>query len=243
MARKKRATTAKKAPAKRRSNTTIVVAKTRHHKKRAVRGTSVGSTHHTKKRKKRSSGSIMGFTGTSLKLKDALHMAGGVAAGIIINHKVLRPIEAHLTEKQPMVAKAMGFLQAGLGFVVAVKGKHMATKAAGVTIMTGGVNTVLRQFDVEKHIPGIAGSNDDWTTVKIPMNGPTELRSMVAGLLESNETPVMQQVAGHHHRSRRTMQNNTYSNPNEGINQDYRLRSYVGDSEFDIIMPAKGAYL
>ena len=241
MARRKRKATTKPRA---KGRTTVVVAKTRHHGKRrttkrhAVRGTAVGATHHRKRRRK-SSGSIMGFTTAGLKLKDGLMMVAGVGGAIVINHKLIRPMEAKLLDKHPGYAIGLGILHTGLGFAMAIKGKHLAVRAAGITFMGGGVNSLLRTTGIEKHIPGISGPSEDWTTVKIPMSGSGELKSMVAGLLTDNKPPKWPYVAGHngYNDNSRTFSNSQSQRQN---NQETFLTSQVGEVEEEYLMVAKG---
>ena len=244
MARRKRAT---KPKAKARSRTTnIVVARTRHHgkrrsTKRAVRGTvgsTVGRTHPHKRRRRKSSGGIMGFTTAGLKMKDGLMMVLGVGGAIVVNHKAIKPLEAKVMAIHPGWGVLLGIVHTGLGFAIAVKGKHMAMKAAGVTLMTGGVNSLIRTSGIEKHIPGISGANHDWTTVKIPISGPGEFKSMVAGLLDNNKSPNWGMVSGDHGYNHAM----TYSNSQmPGKYNNNQFSSQVAETELeDYTMNAKG---
>ena len=198
-------------------------------KRRRVSGTA--AVGH-RRRKRRVSGTGIGFTGGSVKMKEALHMVGGVAAGIVVNHKVLKPLEAHLVTTMPMAAKFQGAVQSALGIYIAVKGKNLFIKSFGAAVLQGGVNTLLRQFNLEKHIPGISGGESDWTTVKIPINGSTELRSMVAGLLENNKTPSLPSTGTG------TRENMATKNPSRS--RPTRFHSYVAGDDMDMVYTAKG---
>jgi hypothetical protein len=247
MARKKRSSGGSKR--------VVVVSKTRHRRKRVSGTAAVGRTHHkrkrrvsgtaavgkTRKRRKRSMGST---ASTMNMLKEVGKMALGATGGVMANNLILMPVEKFIVEKAPMAGKAMGFAQAFLGGWIAIKSKGNMGKAFGLTILGGGAQAVVRQFKLGEHIPGISGPGDEYTTLKIPISGPTELRSYVAGVLQSNESPNWPKVAGQQHqRGHRFRQDAPAStNAYSGDQQDYRMKTWIAGEEDDIL-PLKGLNL
>lgn len=186
------------AKAKKRSGTTArrrtvvkVVGKRRTHhappkkRKRRISGVSgVGAVGRTKtgtRRKTKKRGFLGSTHGNNLKSIGV--MAVGVAVGAGITHIILRPVEKKLTEKWPMIGKFIAAGEVFLGGVIALKGKSNFTKSLGVGILAGGVHGLMKQANIYKHIPGISGpGDDDYTTVKIPINGMEDVQRMVAGV-------------------------------------------------------------
>lgn len=232
------------APKKRAgSKHVVVVSKTRHRRKRVSGTAAVGRVHHKRRRKAavgkktRRRRRSVGATLNRSSLMEILKMAVGATAGVAANNLILYPAEKMLTDKLPMAGKAMGFAQAVLGGMITLKAKGNLGKAFGLTILAGGAQTIVRQFNLGAHIPGISGPNDEFTSLKIPISGNSELRSLVAGILENNETPNLPMVASHHGRHRPQYHHGMYSGESGGgrSHQDARMRSYVAGDEMDIL--------
>ena len=148
------------APRKRRRRTTVTVGRRR--TRRRSMG-AVGATHHRRRRSRK-----MGSTAGSFKA--LLEMAGGIAAGAIVTHMALRPLEKKIAEHTPMMVKFMGGAEILLGFFVAQKAKNPIMRGAGWGIMSAGVHTVMHQFNIGEHSPAISGPGD-YSEVRVPISG------------------------------------------------------------------------
>lgn len=167
---------------KRRRRTTVTVGRRRAPRRRRVSGVgAVGSTHH-KRRRRRSVGSMSSNT-----LKSIATTALGIAGGAIATHMLLRPLEKHVTDRFPMATKFIGAGEILLGGFIAMKAKNPLVKAAGLGIMGGGVNTMMHQFNIGQHAPGISG-DDDYSIVRVPMSG--NIRSLINGIYDGQEGPT-----------------------------------------------------
>ena len=120
-------------------------------------------------------------------------MALGVAAGVVATNLVIRPLEAKLLEKWPMLAKYIGIGEILIGGYVALKSKHEIVKGAGIGVLATGVHNTIKHFEIFKQIPGIHGP-DDYQTIRIPLNN--DMRSQVAGLIDNKRDIYTNQVAG-----------------------------------------------
>ena len=181
--KKKAAKRDNKKAAKRVTNIRVGERKKTHRKSTRA----VGATQHRKKRR-------VGATGTKTSLKSIAFMAVGVATGAGITHIVLRPLEKRLVDKWPAVGKFIAAGEVFLGGAIALKSKHNFLKSLGVGILSGGVHGLMKQVDIYKHIPGIAGS-DEYTEIHVPISG--SFHDMVAGILEDGRREVRTEtVAG-----------------------------------------------
>jgi len=178
-------------------------------------------------------------------LKEIAKMAIGATAGVAANNLIIYPAEKMISDRMPMAGKAMGFLQAVLGGVITLKAKGNMGKAFGLTILAGGAQAIVRQFKLGDHIPGISGPNDEYTTLKIPVAGNNQLTSMVAGILDSNQTPNLPYVAntggGHyrgssHYRHHSRANNSGMENSGGNRNNDPRMKSYVAGDGDDLLL-------
>jgi len=166
------------APRKRRRRTTVTVGR-RRTRRRSVGA--VGATHHSHRRSRR-----MGSTGGSFKA--LLEMAGGIAAGAIVTHMALRPLEKKIAEHSPMAVKFMGAGEILLGFFVAQKAKNAILRGAGWGIMSAGVHTVMHQFNIGEHSPAISGPGD-YSEVRVPISG--NLKHLINGsIIEDRLSPT-----------------------------------------------------
>jgi hypothetical protein len=130
-------------------------------------------------------------------MKQIAMMAIGVAAGAGITHIILRPVEKKLTEKWPVVGKFLAAGEVFLGGLIALKSKNNFVKSIGVGVLAGGVHGLMKQANIYKQLPHVAGS-DDYTTLKIPISG--NLDRMVAGILDDNRRNIRtEMVAGTKH--------------------------------------------
>lgn len=179
--RRRKATRAKRR--KRPSQHVVVVGKRR----RSRRVSGVGrTTHHRRRRRKPG---LLGSTGGGVTFTKILKLGGGIAIGASIVHFGLRPLEHKLVERFPMAAKFMAGAEVLLGGYMALKMKNEMGRAVGIGILAGGVHGVMKQFNLNKELPGIHGS-DDYSVVRIPMNGNGDVRTMVAGLLNNNTRSI-----------------------------------------------------
>lgn len=165
----------------------------RHRSKPRKRRSSVGATHHkpAHRKKKRGGGGFLGATSGKLGLKQIAWMAVGVGAGAAITHVILRPVEAKLVTKWPILGKFIGAGEIFLGGFIALKAKKPFMKSLGVGILAGGVDQVFKQVNIYKHIPGMG----DMSEIRVPISGP--LDDMISGILNSNTRNIYTaQVAG-----------------------------------------------
>ncbi len=159
-------------------------------------GSTVGSTAVGKRKTRRRRMGATRAGGKMAILKEIAYMTVGAGAGILANNLILRPLENKIAQSMPMAAKFLGGAQCVIGGIIAIRAKGTLGKSFGAAILGGGANTLLRQFNIEKHLPGISGDSDNWQTVKVPINGSEDLQSMVSGLLMDGGAPNWGMVAG-----------------------------------------------
>lgn len=167
---------------------------------RAVRGTTVGTT---KRRRRRVSGTgavgttrarrrRVSGTGSMSMGKQIFPLAIGMAAGVGVQHFILRPIEQKISEHVPMAAKFMAVGEILIGGAMFLKAKNPIVKGVGLGIMAGGVNTGVKQLNIYHESPAVNGSGDYMHT-RIPINGivmddhNTVHTKLVAGLNDETE--------------------------------------------------------
>ncbi len=166
---------------RRRVSGTTAVGRTR--RRRRVGSTSaVGRTSHRRRRR-------VGATSAGGLMKQVIPMAVGMAAGVGIQHFVLRPIEAKLAQRVPMAAKFMALGEIVLGGFIALKAKNPIMKGVGLGIMAGGVQTGVKQLNIYHESPSVQGVGD-YTTVRVPING--NIRNLLNGIVRHGHH-------GHHH--------------------------------------------
>lgn len=178
MAYKRRRRAAARPRRRRARKQVVVVSRTRHRRRRSVG--SIGSTRRRRGGRRRSRG-IGSTTGTVTSI---VKTAAGIAAGVILTNIILRPLEDKVVREYPWIAKFLGGLEILAGGLMAMKMRHPMAKAAGLGIMAGGVNTVMRQFKVSDRLTAIHGPADDYSTVRIPMSGM--YNNMVAGMIDQD---------------------------------------------------------
>lgn len=175
-----------------------------------------GSAHRRTRRKKK------GFLGTTHggSLGQIAWMAVGVGVGAGITHVILRPVEAKLVNKWPMIGKFIAAGEVFLGGIIALKSKHDFVKSVGVGILAGGVHGLMKQANIYKHIPTVAGANE-YSEIHVPISGP--LDDMIAGILEDSRRDVhTESVAGF---------NYTNSVANSGYMRPEYTQQVAGDFE------------
>lgn len=162
-------------------------------KKHRTRKHRVGATHHKApaKRRKKKHGFLGSTSGSSLG--KIAWMAVGVGVGAGLTHVILRPVEAKLMTRWPMIGKFLGAGEIFLGGYIAMKAKSEFVKSVGVGILAGGVHGVMKQVNIYKHIPTVSGS--EMSEVRIPISGP--LDDAIAGILnDSRRNVYTEAVAG-----------------------------------------------
>lgn len=170
---------------RRRRSTTSHAAPRR---RRRVSGTAVGSSHHRRRRR-----SVSGTSATGL-MKQVIPMAVGMAAGVGVQHFLLRPIESQIARRMPMAAKFFAVGEVILGGFVALKAKNPIMKGVGLGIMAGGVQAGVKQLNIYHESPSVQGVGD-YTTVRIPVNG--QVREMLSGIVrDRNGDTYTSLVAG-----------------------------------------------
>ena len=222
------------APRRRRVSGTAAVGKTR--RKRRVSGTAAVGRVHRRRR------SVSG-TGAKGLMKQVIPMAVGMAAGVGVQHFLLRPLEAKIAERVPMAAKFMAVGEIVLGGFLALKAKNPIMKGVGLGIMAGGVQTGVKQLNIYHENPAVQGVGD-YTTIQVPING--QLREMMSGMMEDNVTKTSLIAGddmgrhhyghGHHHHGAFTAAELNRQRVLVGI---YGLDD-VGESEADNYLPYKG---
>lgn len=198
-------TTRRRSPKRARAvRGTAAVGATKRRRRRVSGTAAVGAVKHRRRRIGATSGAAMG--------KQIIPLAIGMAAGVGVQHFLLRPIEQKISEHMPMAAKFMAAGEILLGGAMFLKAKNSIVKGVGLGIMAGGVNTAVKQLNIYHESPAVNGSGDYMHT-RIPINGivmndhNSVDTKLVAGLSDEMDQVLPPKVGVH---------NRYYDNPHQG---------------------------
>ena len=122
-----------------------------------------------------------------------IHVVGGIGVGAYGAHFVLNPVRNWIANNFPVLAPAVKLMETAAGFYMIVMGKSLFIKAAGAGMIASEAIVKATQH----LIPGIAGYDQDYHMIKLPISG--EVENMLAGLLHNSDRPVYtHQVSGLH---------------------------------------------
>jgi hypothetical protein len=168
--------------------------------------------HHKKKSHRRRVGAM------SLSPTSPLVIYGSMALGYFLGDKINTPIDTAVAGK--VDSKIIGVGEAGIGFLLAFKGKKSTIKTvAGGVLIGAGAKRLLKDFGVVsgfRQVPVLSGFR------KVPVIGSYNIPPVPKGMGSYNVPPVPAGVNGMNYGRRSKVMGCAYPANGSGINPSSR---------------------